>query len=94
MEGPADKTVTFLAERERLVDIPVPPPPPGLAELAYLGAHTLGALLMFLMQATVCAGVLYRVNPLDQPGVEAGKALARASLAGGGVHAASGHWQV
>jgi len=115
MEGPADKTLTFLAERERAVDLPIPQPPEGLQELAYLGGHTfgalldaerratagalaqagrpnmtitvdrvdargVGALLMFFMHATVYAGSLYHVNPLDQPGVEAGKVLARASL--------------
>ena len=31
--------------------------------------------------ATVYAGALYRVNPLDQPGVELGKKLAKESLA-------------
>ena len=32
------------------------------------------------MQATTIAGALYRVNPLDQPGVELGKRLANAEL--------------
>jgi glucose-6-phosphate isomerase len=35
---------------------------------------------MWLMQATTLAGALYRVNPLDQPGVELGKRLANAEL--------------
>ena len=43
-------------------------------------AHGLGELLMMLMLATVYAGALYRVNPLDQPGVELGKKLAREAL--------------
>ena len=45
-------------------------------------AHNLGELLTMLMLATVYAGALYRVNPLDQPGVELGKKLAREALAG------------
>ena len=44
-------------------------------------ARGLGELMMCLMLATVYAGALYRVNPLDQPGVEIGKRLARESLA-------------
>ena len=43
-------------------------------------AHNVGELLMMLMLATVYAGALYRVNPLDQPGVELGKKLAREAL--------------
>ncbi|MBI1808977.1 MAG: glucose-6-phosphate isomerase, partial [Gemmatimonadetes bacterium] len=129
MEGPADKTVTFLAEGARDVDARIPAPPADLAELAYLGGHSLGALLdaeraataqalaragrpnqtitldrvdaqgvgsllMFLMHATIYAGALYRVNPLDQPGVEAGKVLAKASLAAGAAAPSGGHWVV
>lgn len=45
-------------------------------------AHGLGELLMMWMLATVYAGALYRVNPLDQPGVELGKVLARDALSG------------
>ncbi len=36
-------------------------------------AWHLGALFMLLEIATVYAGALYGVNPLDQPGVELGK---------------------
>lgn len=43
-------------------------------------AHGLGELMMCLMIATVYAGALYRVNPLDQPGVETGKRLAKEAL--------------
>jgi glucose-6-phosphate isomerase len=43
-------------------------------------AHNVGELLMMLMLATVYAGALYRVNPLDQPGVELGKKLAKEAL--------------
>ena len=45
-----------------------------------VNAHTMGELLMMLMIATVYAGALYRVNPLDQPGVELGKRLAIEAL--------------
>jgi glucose-6-phosphate isomerase len=43
-------------------------------------AWHLGGLMMWLMQATTIAGALYRVNPLDQPGVELGKRLANTEL--------------
>ena len=43
-------------------------------------AHNAGELLMMLMLATVYAGALYRVNPLDQPGVQLGKKLAKEAL--------------
>lgn len=40
-----------------------------------LSPHALGQLLMLLEIATVYAGALYGVDPLDQPGVELGKRL-------------------
>jgi glucose-6-phosphate isomerase len=43
--------------------------------LERLDAHALGELFMLLEIATVYAGALYGVNPLDQPGVELGKQL-------------------
>lgn len=43
--------------------------------LSVLDARNLGALLMFMQLATVYAGALYGVDPLDQPGVELGKEL-------------------
>jgi glucose-6-phosphate isomerase len=43
-------------------------------------AHAMGELMMLFMLATIYAGALYRVNPLDQPGVELGKRLAKESL--------------
>ena len=108
MEGPLDKTVTFIAVGTRAVDVPIAKLHPDIPELAYLGGHTLGELLdverqatagalarrgrpnmtmtcekldawhvgsmlMMLAIATVIAGALYDVNPLDQPGVELGK---------------------
>lgn len=108
MEGPLDKTVTFIAVAARSTDITIPKLHPDVAELAYLGGHSLGELLdverqatagalarrgrpnmtitcdkldawhvgsmlMMLAIATVIAGALYEVNPLNQPGVELGK---------------------
>ena len=43
--------------------------------LPRIDAHGLGALFMLLEIATVIAGALYGVDPLDQPGVELGKRL-------------------
>jgi glucose-6-phosphate isomerase len=43
--------------------------------LPALDAYAMGQLLMMLQIATVYAGALYGVNPLDQPGVELGKEL-------------------
>ncbi len=109
MEGPADKTVTFVdvESRDDELTIPGADAPP---ELAYLGgrgfaellraearatagaltrsgrptmtlrvgradAWHLGGLFMFFELATIYAGHLYGVDPLDQPGVELGKQL-------------------
>ena len=108
MEGPADKTITFMAVPRQDSDVEIPTIHPDVAELSYLGGHTLGEVLdverratagalakrgrpnltitldevspasigglfMLLEIATIYAGALYRVNPLDQPGVELGK---------------------
>jgi glucose-6-phosphate isomerase len=43
--------------------------------LPRLDARSVGELLMLLQIATVYAGALYDVDPLDQPGVELGKEL-------------------
>ncbi len=110
MEGPQDKAVTFLRVGRREAPVPIPRSHPGQPALAYLGGHTLealldtelratgealrragrpslvleiesldaralGALFMLLQIATVYAGGLYGVDPLDQPGVELGKEL-------------------
>jgi glucose-6-phosphate isomerase len=110
MEGPFDKTVTFLAMGERDRDLTIPRLYGDIDALGYLGGHTLGGLLdaerrataaalaergrmnmtvtlprldehalgellMMLQIATVHAGALYDVDPLDQPGVELGKQL-------------------
>jgi len=110
MEGPFDKTITFLSVRSLARDLAIPPAYPQIDELGYLGRHSLGELLdaerratraaltragrmnmtielpaldanrvgqllMMLQVATVYAGELYDVDPLDQPGVELGKQL-------------------
>jgi len=115
MEGPADKTVTFLRLESAADDVVIPAPGASAPGLDYLGGHSLGELLdvecratagalaragrpsmtvsvgapdawhvgglmMWLMQATTIGGALYRVNPLDQPGVELGKRLANHEL--------------
>lgn len=115
MEGPVDKTVTFLRVRDAADDVTIPALEPNERALGFLGGHALstllsaecratasalarngrpsmtltidtadafhvGGLMMWLMQATTLAGALYRVNPLDQPGVELGKRLANAEL--------------
>ena len=43
--------------------------------LPRIDAATLGELIMLLQVATIYAGALYGVDPLDQPGVELGKQL-------------------
>jgi glucose-6-phosphate isomerase len=48
--------------------------------LPALNANTIGQLLMMLQIATVYAGALYGVDPLDQPGVELGKQLTYALM--------------
>lgn len=44
--------------------------------LPTLDAHILGQLIDLYQRATVYAGLLYGINPLDQPSVEKGKQLA------------------
>ena len=110
IEGPFDKTITFLAVDRHERDVPIPPAYPDIDAIAYLGGHSLaglldaerrataaaladsgrmnmtialprldahavGQLLVMLAIATVYAGALYGVDPLDQPGVELGKRL-------------------
>ncbi|MFL5540550.1 MAG: glucose-6-phosphate isomerase [Longimicrobiaceae bacterium] len=45
VEGPFDKTITFLAARERPADVAIPKLHAELGELGYLGGRTLGELL-------------------------------------------------
>jgi glucose-6-phosphate isomerase len=110
MEGPRDKTVTFVDVEEHPHDVLIPHGDGDPAELAYLkgrgfaellraecratagalakggrptmtlrvtraDAWHLGGLFMFFELATIYAGQLYGVDPLDQPGVELGKQL-------------------
>jgi glucose-6-phosphate isomerase len=51
--------------------------------LNQLDAHTLGALIAFYEHRTFAAAVLLGINPFDQWGVELGKEMANAMLAGG-----------
>jgi len=50
-----------------------------------VGAGTLGQLLMLFQVATVYAGALYGVDPLDQPGVELSKRLTYGLMGRDGV---------
>ncbi len=123
MEGPFDKTVTFLAVARRSRDVRIPELYHEIEALGYLGGHTLGELLdaerrataaaltergrmnmtvmlprldesavgellMMLEIATVYAGALYDVDPLDQPGVELGKRLTYGLMGRPGVEPA------
>lgn len=110
MEGPRDKTVTFVDVESHPSDVAIPHHEGDPAELAYLKGRSfgellraecratagalaaggrptmtmrvsavdawhLGGLFMFFELATIYAGQLYGVDPLDQPGVELGKQL-------------------
>ncbi|MSR35262.1 MAG: glucose-6-phosphate isomerase [Gemmatimonadetes bacterium] len=110
MEGPLDKVVVFIAVNDPGDPVAIPALHGEMAELGYLGGHTLGelldaerrataealrqagrpsmtieiervdaaavgALFMLFQIATVYAGALFGVDPLDQPGVELGKRL-------------------
>ena len=55
MEGPKDKTVTFIAVKERSVDLPIPAAYSDVSELSYLGGHTLGELISVEQRATAGA---------------------------------------
>jgi glucose-6-phosphate isomerase len=56
--------------------------PSATLRIGRVDAEALGALFFVLEVATVLAGAHYGVNPLDQPGVEAGKILTRGRLEG------------
>jgi glucose-6-phosphate isomerase len=58
MEGPGDKTVTFIGVEQTAVDVEIPTLHPDVPELAYLGGHQLGELLDIERRAT--AGALAR----------------------------------
>jgi len=55
IEGPFDKTITFLIEQERAEDISIPSLYPDVPELGYLGGHTLAELLRIEKEATEAA---------------------------------------
>ncbi len=129
MEGPPDKTVTFIAVDEGGSDVTIPKLHSDVKELGYLGGHQLGellsieqratagalarrgrpnmtihaervdawhlgALMMLFEIATVYAGELYGVNPLDQPGVELGKQFTYAMLGRADAEQARQEWNL
>jgi glucose-6-phosphate isomerase len=129
MEGPPDKTVSFIAVDEELVKLEIPKLHSDVKELGYLGGHRLGelldierratagalarrgrpnltihvdrpdarhlgALFMFLEIATIYAGELYGINPLDQPGVELGKQFTYAMLGRADAEQARREWNM
>jgi glucose-6-phosphate isomerase len=55
VEGPFDKTITFLIETERSEDLTIPGIYPDIGELGYLGGHSLAELLRVEKQATEAA---------------------------------------
>ncbi|MBX9929385.1 MAG: hypothetical protein K2X99_10775, partial [Gemmatimonadaceae bacterium] len=55
MEGPADKTITFLRVAKPESDLIIPALEPTIPELAYLGGHSLGELLAVEQEATAAA---------------------------------------
>jgi glucose-6-phosphate isomerase len=128
MEGPFDKTICFLGERQPAEDVKIPELYGDVNELGYLGGHTLGELLRTEMEATaaaltqrgrmnmtielervdahaigslfqmlqiatVYAGALYDVDPLDQPGVELGKQLTYGIMGRAGYDAQREEWE-
>jgi len=64
-------TALVLAERHR---------PNSTITLPRLDAHCLGQLILLFQVATTFSGKLYRINPFDQPGVEASKKATYALL--------------
>jgi glucose-6-phosphate isomerase len=127
MEGPPDKTVTFIGVADREGDLGIPNAYPDVKDLSYLGGKSLGALLdierratagalakrgrpnmtmmmdrvdpahvgeliMLLEIATIYAGALYGVDPLNQPGVELGKQFTYAMMGRPGSDAARREW--
>ncbi|NNF38634.1 MAG: glucose-6-phosphate isomerase [Gemmatimonadetes bacterium] len=60
-------------------------------ELGSADARTIGALIMLFELATVQAGAMYGVDPLDQPGVELGKQLTYGLMGRAGYDAPSFH---
>lgn len=73
-------TAEFLATRQVISDYGHPNM---TIHLPALNAHTLGQMIDLYQRTTVYAGLLYRINPLDQPAVESGKKLAVQNLRDG-----------
>jgi glucose-6-phosphate isomerase len=129
IEGPPDKTVSFIAVNEEALKLEIPKLHSDVKELGYLGGHRLGelldieqratagalarrgrpnltihidkpdarhlgALFMFLEIATIYAGELYGINPLDQPGVELGKQFTYAMLGRADAEQARREWNM
>jgi glucose-6-phosphate isomerase len=129
MEGPGDKTITFITVNEIATDVSIPSLHKDVKELAYLGGHRLGellaieqratagalarrgrpnmtlvldkvdawhvgALFMLLESATIHAGMLYGIDPLNQPGVELGKNFTYAMLGRPGSDDARKEWDL
>lgn len=70
-------TAEFIATRQVIADYGHP----NLTiRLPRLDAHMLGQLIDLYQRTTVYAGLLYGINPLDQPAVERGKRLAIQNL--------------
>jgi glucose-6-phosphate isomerase len=55
MEGPADKTVTFVSVRERATDVKIPAAFSDVKELGYLAGYSLGELIDIEQRATAGA---------------------------------------
>ena len=128
MEGPFDKTITFVSTLQQEEDVVIPSLYGEVPELGYLGGHSLGELLRvekeateaaltargrmnmtielprvdatsigelfnLLQIATVYAGALYDVDPLDQPGVELGKQLTYGIMGRAGFEERKREWE-
>ncbi len=63
----------FRATRQVITDVGHPNM---TIRLPAMNAHVLGQLIDLYQRATIYAGLLYGINPLDQPSVEIGKRLA------------------
>jgi glucose-6-phosphate isomerase len=55
MEGPANKTLTFIAVADHGTDVKIPSAHKDVTELAYLGGHSLGELISIEQRATAGA---------------------------------------
>ena len=62
-------------------------------EMVDVNARSVSALFMLLQIATVYAGGLYGVDPLDQPGVELGKQLTYGIMGRAGFEKHREQWE-